>query len=300
MSDNTESKLTKKESGESIKVVIESREQDLGGFSVRRLLPFRKHRMVGPFVFFDHMGPAKFSPGEGIQVRPHPHIGLATVTYLFEGEITHRDSLGYVQTIKPKTINLMTAGRGIVHSERIDKSQDQASSMHGIQAWIALPSDQEECEPAFKHHPSDDIPLLDKNGVSVRVLMGDAYGYQSSVKVFSPTLYLECDFPKGAELTLPKEYQELAVYVVSGEIKIESSTYAEGTMVVAIPGKVLNLTALEESRVMVIGGDAIGERFILWNFVSSSKERLEKAKADWKAQRFDAISGETEFTEFPE
>ncbi len=300
MRNNKELKSINTENCGTVKLIIKPREQDLGGFNVRRLLPFRKQRMVGPFTFFDHMGPASFPPGDGIQVRPHPHIGLATVTFLFEGEITHRDSLGVVQTIKPKTINLMTAGRGIVHSERMENNQKASSVLHGIQAWIALPAEQEECAPAFKHHPSEDIPLFEKNGVSVRVLIGDAYGHQSAVKVFSPTVYLECNFPEGTKLTLPTEYQELAVYVVSGEIKIESSTYTSGTMAVAALGKALELTALEKSHVMVIGGDSIGERYLLWNFVSSSKERLEKAKADWKAQRFEPIPGETEFTEFPE
>lgn len=284
----------------SVQLTIETRKEDLGGFSVRRALPSHDRRMVGPFAFFDHFGPAAFAPGAGPQVRPHPHIGLATISYLFDGEIVHRDSLGFVQTIKPGTLNLMTSGRGIVHSERTENNQDRSTKMHGIQAWIALPDGQEECAPAFEHYPRDDIPQFERDGVSGRVIIGEAYGHISPVNVFSPTLYLECRLPKGSELELPKTYREMAIYVVSGDVQIDQRRYAEGIMAVACPDQSLQLAANEDSHVMVIGGDPVGNRHIWWNFVSSSKERIEKAKADWKAQLFEDVPGETEFIPLPE
>ena len=196
----------------SVELIIEPKEKDLGEFTVRRVLPARERRMVGSFVFFDHMGPAEFPPGQGVQVRPHPHIGIATVTYLFEGEIMHRDNLGYVQAIQSGAVNLMTAGRGIVHSERAGDDLDETSRLHGIQSWMALPDDEEEREPAFQHYPAADLPDIDMHGVSVRVIIGDAYGHASPVHAYSSTLYLECVMPEGSELTLPDQYPELAAY----------------------------------------------------------------------------------------
>jgi redox-sensitive bicupin YhaK (pirin superfamily) len=284
----------------AIELVIEPKEKDLGEFSVRRVLPASQRRMVGPFIFFDHMGPAEFPPGKGIQVRPHPHIGLATITYLFEGEIMHRDSLGFVQPIQAGAVNLMTAGKGIVHSERAGEDLHATSRLHGIQSWMALPDDQQEREPAFAHFPSDSLPMYQVEGVSVRVIVGDAYGHSSPVTTYSPMLYLDCRLSKGSELVLPDAYQELAAYVVSGEVRIDEHAYKSGVMAVACPGRPVRLTADGDSRVMVIGGDPVGPRHIWWNFVSTSRDRIEAAKADWKAQRFDAVPDETEFIPLPD
>ncbi len=284
----------------TISLLIEPRERDLGEFTVRRVLPSAKRRMVGPFVFFDHMGPAEFPPGEGIAVRPHPHIGLATITYLFEGTIMHRDSLEFVQAIRPGAVNLMTAGRGIVHSERAGDDLDTVSQLHGIQSWIALPVELEECEPGFFHYSADSLPQIDSSGCSVRVIMGEAYGQSSPVKSYSSTLYLECLLEAGAQLDLPEDYAELAIYVVSGQVSVDGRTYPGGVMAVAAEGKAVKLQASADSRIMVLGGDSLGERTIWWNFVSSSKARIEQAKADWKEGRFDPVPGDDEFIPLPE
>ena len=284
----------------SIELIIEPKEKDLGEFTVRRVLPSAKRRMVGPFIFFDHMGPAEFPPGEGVQVRPHPHIGIATVTYLFEGKIMHRDSLGFVQAIQAGAVNIMTAGRGIVHSERAGEDFNTLSKLHGIQSWMALPTELEECEPAFVHYPAGDLPELDIAGVTVRVIIGEAYAHNSPVMPHSSTLYLECRLPAGSELKLPESYRELATYVVSGDVQIDEHTYSDGVMAVACPEKPVRLVAHKDSHVMVIGGDPVGDRHIRWNFVSSSKDRIEKAGADWKERRFDEVPGETEFIPLPD
>jgi len=279
---------------------IEPRERDLGEFTVRRVLPAAKQRMVGPFIFFDHMGPATFAPGEGIQVRPHPHIGIATITYLFEGEIMHRDSLGFVQPIRAGAVNLMTAGKGIVHSERAGSDLDEHSSLHGIQSWMALPDEYEEMEPAFRHYAADELPGLDIDGVSVRVIIGEAYEARSPVTSYADMLYLECQMPAGTSIRLPKSYEELAVYVVSGAVKIGGEDFSQGVMAVAKPGATMELDAIEDSRVMVIGGDNPGERHIWWNLVSSSRERIEKAKDDWREGRFAMVPGDDEFIPLPD
>ncbi len=284
----------------AIALRVKPHEKDLGGFTVRRILPSAERRTVGPFVFFDHMGPAEFPPGKGIAVRPHPHIGIATITYLFEGEIMHRDSLGFVQPIRCGAVNLMTAGRGIVHSERAGDDLHITSRLHGIQSWIALPIGQEECEPGFLHYPANALPQVDAAGSTVRVIMGSAYGQSSPVESYSSTLYLECLLQAGAELELPKDYTELALYVVSGTVGIDDQTYPGGVMAVAAEGKSVQLQALEDSRVMVIGGDALGPRTVWWNFVSSSKARIEQAKADWKERRFDQVPGDDEFIPLPD
>jgi redox-sensitive bicupin YhaK (pirin superfamily) len=284
----------------SVELIIEPKEKDLGEFTVRRVLPARERRMVGSFVFFDHMGPAEFPPGQGVQVRPHPHIGIATVTYLFEGEIMHRDNLGYVQAIQSGAVNLMTAGRGIVHSERAGDDLDETSRLHGIQSWMALPDDEEEREPAFQLYPAADLPDIDRHGVSVRVIIGDAYGHASPVHAYSSTLYLECVMPEGSELTLPDQYPELAAYVVSGSITIDDRSFGSGVMAVARENAAMALRANEESRVMVIGGEPLGRRHIYWNFVSSSKERIEQAKSDWRERKFGEIPGEHEFIPLPD
>lgn len=287
------------ESG-AIELQIEPKSKDLGGFTVRRVLPARARRMVGPFIFFDHMGPADFPPGEGIQVRPHPHIGLATLTYLFEGEIVHRDSLGCVQPIRPGAVNLMTAGRGIVHSERAGDDLATTSRLHGIQSWAALPLAQEECEPAFVHYAMDEVPELEHEGVRVRVVVGEAYGRRSPVAVLSPTLYLELRMPADADIELPGGYRETAVYVVAGGIQVEGKQYPEGVMAIARAGATVRLRAQRPSHLVVIGGEPLGDRHIWWNLVSSSKERIEQAKSDWRGGRFDPIPGETEFIPLPE
>ncbi len=281
-------------------LVIEPGEHDLGGFSVRRVLPSKQRRMVGPFIFFDHMGPAEFAPGDGIQVRPHPHIGLSTVTYLFEGEIMHHDSLGYAQPIQAGAVNLMTAGRGIVHSERAGDDLDTRSRLHGIQSWMALPLDQEECDPAFVHYPADCLPELEMDGVKIRVIMGDAYGHASPVTQYAPTLYLELLMPAGSGLTLPDGYDQVAAYVVRGEVGIGADSIAAGVMAVAPEHGGMHLQAAADSHVMVIGGADLGQRHIWWNFVSSSKQRIEQAKDDWRNMRFDPVPGDDEFIPLPD
>jgi redox-sensitive bicupin YhaK (pirin superfamily) len=287
-----------------IELVIQGSPRDLGGFSVRRLLPSSQRRLVGPFIFFDHMGPAQFAAGSGIDVRPHPHIGLATVTYLFEGEIMHRDSLGSAQAIRPSDVNWMVAGRGIVHSERTAPERRAAPHLlHGIQAWVALPREAEECEPSFHHHPASELPASSRAGASLRVIAGSAYGLQSPVRVASPTLYVAAELAAGAELALPSsaEHAERAFYVASGSVSVAADSFSAGSLVVARAGAEVSLRAGEAARVMLLGGAPLaGERQIFWNFVSSSPERIERAKADWQARRFPLVPGdEREFTPLP-
>jgi redox-sensitive bicupin YhaK (pirin superfamily) len=284
----------------AIALLIEPRAADLGEFSVRRALPSRERRMVGPFVFFDHMGPAEFPPGSGIAVRPHPHIGIATITYLFEGEIIHRDSLGIVQSIQAGAVNLMVAGSGIVHSERAGADLAELSRLHGIQSWIALPVEKQECAPAFTHYAATDLPVVRLPGVHVRVIMGSAYGQHSLVMTFSETLYLDCQLTAGAELMLPEHVEELACYVAVGKVVVDETTIKAGAMAVACPGKVLRLRATTDSRVMVIGGANIGPRQIYWNFVSDSAARIERAKRDWREGQFPGVPGDAEFIPLPE
>jgi redox-sensitive bicupin YhaK (pirin superfamily) len=283
----------------AVELIIRPQARDLGEFSVRRVLPARERRMVGPCIFFDHMGPAEFPPGEGIQVRPHPHIGLATVTYLFEGEIMHRDSLGFVQPIRAGAVNLMTAGRGIVHSERAGSDLHTHSRLHGIQTWMALPAGQEECEPAFSHYGADRLPEFERDGVKVRVIMGEAEGRQSPVQCHAPTLYLECRLSRGASLALPNSHEELAVYVVGGKVRLGRHALESGLMAVVQAGRPLRVEAAEDSHVMVIGGASLGQRHIWWNFVSSSQARIEQARDDWRQQRFPGVPGDTEFIPLP-
>ena len=283
----------------AVELIIRPRARDLGGFSVRRVLPAAERLMVGPCIFFDHMGPAEFPPGEGIQVRPHPHIGLATVTYLFEGEIMHRDSLGFVQPIRAGAVNLMTAGRGIVHSERAGSDLHTQSRLHGIQTWMALPAEQEECDPDFTHYAAQDLPQYEQDGVTARIIMGGAWGCRSPVQCRVPTLYLECRLTQGASLALPDGHDELAVYVVGGGVRLGQHALGAGLMGVAQAGSTLRVEAVEDSHVMVIGGASLGQRHIWWNFVSSSPARIEQAKADWQRQRFPAVPGETEFIPLP-
>jgi len=273
-----------------------------GGFVVRRLLPAAQRQSVGPFLFFDHFGPVTVEPGAGHDVRPHPHIGLATVTYMFEGAIAHRDSLGYVQNIEAGAINWMTSGRGIVHSERKPlELADEAYVNHGIQLWAALPVAHEEVEPSFVHTPSSAIPEVSVDDAQVRVLVGSAFGKTSPVAAYSKTLYLDVQLPAGGALNLPLLAQELAVYAVSGDAALDGEALAVHTLAVLAPGEVTRIEALSPVRLMVIGGDALdGHRFMWWNFVSSRKERIHQAAADWQAQRMGQIQGETEFIPLPE
>jgi redox-sensitive bicupin YhaK (pirin superfamily) len=264
-----------------IEIVISQRRRDLGGFEVGRVLPFAKRRMVGPFVFFDHMGPVDFPAGlpRSVDVRPHPHIGLATLTYLFDGEIMHRDSVGSEQPIRPGEVNWMTAGRGITHSERFERARREGGRMDGIQAWVALPRELEEVDPAFSHHLA--VPLAEK----VRLIAGEAFGEKSPVPVHSPLFYLHCQLSQGDNVELPAEYAERAAYVASGAIDVEGQRFEAGQMVIFGAGTASPIRAASAAVVMLLGGEPLGPRFIEWNFVSSSRERIEQAKADWRAGR---------------
>jgi redox-sensitive bicupin YhaK (pirin superfamily) len=285
---------------DAVELTIEPRVRSLGEFDVRRVLPAAQRRMVGPFVFLDHMGPAVFPPGKGIAVRPHPHIGLATITYLFEGEIMHRDSLGYGQLIQAGAVNLMTAGRGIVHSERASDDLAVTSRLHGIQSWLALPTELEETEPTFLHYPASSLPELTLDGCTVRVIMGKAYGVDSPVLTYSQTLYAEARLPAGATLTVLDEARERAVYVVSGTLEIGGHAYGEGTLAVLREGLEVPLRAATEARALLVGGAPLGPRHIWWNFVSSRTERIEQAKRDWAEQRMGRVPGDDEFIPLPE
>jgi redox-sensitive bicupin YhaK (pirin superfamily) len=286
----------------SIERVIEPRPRDLGGFEVRRVLPAAGRNLVGPFIFLDHIGPAEFAAGTGIDVRPHPHICLATVTYLFVGELVHRDSLGFVQPIRPGDVNWMTAGRGIVHSERTDAQlRQRPSHIHGIQSWVALPTSAEETEPRFFHHPAATLPQIERPGLRMRVIAGTAWDQRSPVTTFSETLYVDAQVSAGGEVELPDEHHDRALYVAEGKIGIEGGEYPTGHMVVLDTGGTARFRALADSRVMLVGGAPLdGPRFIWWNFVASSHERIERAKDDWAAQRFPRVPGETEFIPLPE
>ncbi|HYD71155.1 pirin family protein [Azospirillum sp.] len=280
-----------------LELVIEQRRKDLGGFEVGRVLPFARRRMVGPFVFFDHMGPVDFQPGlpREVDVRPHPHIGLSTITYLFEGEIMHRDSVGSEQPIRPGEVNWMTAGRGITHSERFERARMEGGRMNGIQAWVALPGREEETDPGFIHYGVEDLPVIEDGGAWGRLVAGEAFGVRSRVKTHSPMFYVHWELAEGARVELPADHAERAAYVVSGTVEAEGQSFGEGRMLVFAAGQPAVLTALAPSIVVAVGGEPLGPRFIEWNFVSSSKERIEQAKADWRAGRMklpDLDSGE--------
>lgn len=286
----------------AIELTIEARTRDLGGFQVRRVLPTARRRLVGPFVFFDHMGPTRFEPGQGIDVRPHPHIGLATVTYLFEGAVLHRDSLGSQRRIEPGDLNWMTAGRGIVHSERTPEPERTAGAeLHGVQSWVALPQAAEECAPDFTHYSEKELPRFERPGARLHLIAGTAYGLRSPVATASALFYLDARLEAGARLALPEEHEERAVYVVEGAVELEGARVEARTMAVLAPGGAPELTALEPSRAMLLGGARLdGRRFIWWNFVSSDEARIERAKADWQAGRFPSVPGETEAIPLPE
>jgi len=263
-------------------------------FAVGRVLPAAVRRMVGPFAFFDHMGPSHLRPGRGLDVRPHPHIGLSTVTYLFAGEILHRDSLGSEQSIRPGAVNWMTAGSGIVHSERTPPEARAAGpELHGLQLWIALPRAQEECDPAFSHHPAATLPELHEPGLRLRLLAGGAYGATAPVPVTSPLFYVEAQLDAGARVEVPREYEERAVYVISGQVDCGGLAIVPRRMAVIRQGAAAVLTASEPTRLVMIGGAPLGEpRFIWWNFVSSSRERIVQAARDWRAERFPTVPGD--------
>ena len=270
-----------------IELVITQRRRSLGGFEVGRVLPFAKHRMVGPFIFFDHMGPVDFEPGipRDVDVRPHPHIGLATITYLFDGEIMHRDSVGSEQPIRPGEVNWMTAGRGITHSERFERARREGGHMDGIQAWVALPDGEEESDPDFFHHDAGDLPTFAEDGARGRLIAGSACGLTASVRTLSPLFYLHWDLDAGGRAALPADHPERAIYVAQGAITLGGERLEEGQMAVLTPGATASFVADGPAKVMALGGEPVGPRFIEWNFVSSSRERIEQAKADWRAGR---------------
>ncbi len=287
----------------SIDAIIDSRSRSIGPFSVRRLLPSRVRRLVGPFVYLDHMGPVTFAPGNGADVLPHPHVGLATVTWLFEGELVHRDSLGSEQAIRPGELNWMTAGRGIVHSERTSpKLRQRGSTLHGLQIWVALPSSLEEAEPDFVHYPESVLPLVEYEGARVRVLAGQAFGAESPVKTASPLFYLDASIPAGSELPIANDHEERAAYIVDGAVTCGSERVEAGRLLVFTQSASVTLRADSNAHVVLFGGAPLdGTRHIFWNFVSSSKERVERAKQDWKSGRFPPIPGDAdEFVPLPE
>jgi len=287
-----------------IQRVIEGRPRDLGGFAVRRVLPAPGLQTVGSFIFFDHMGPAVFPKGKGVDVRPHPHIGLATVTYLYEGAFLHRDSLGSRQVIQPGDVNWMVAGRGIAHSERTPeelRASDGSSRAHGIQTWVALPVEHEETEPTFHHHPAASLPKIRQRGVELSVIAGDAWGKSSPVKVFSRTLYVDAMLEQGAVLAVPEDHVQRAAYVAVGQVAVDGTVFAPGQMIVFEPGGVATIEAVDAARVMLLGGDPLdGPRYIWWNFVSSARERIDRAKADWREERFVPVPGDPERIPLPE
>jgi len=287
---------------ESIEQFIIPRVGDIGNFQVFRALPSRDRQMVGPFIFWDQMGPGEFLTNQGVDVRPHPHIGLSTVTYLYEGEVHHRDSLGMSQVIVPGEINLMTAGSGIVHSERTpEEARTHNHSLFGIQSWLALPKEKEEMDAAFVNVPKGDLPTINDNGVQIRIIAGNVFGESSEVDMHHPTLYADIKLDKGATIVIPADYEERAIYSVTGKINIDSKDCDERQMLILRPGKTVDITALDPARLMLLGGEAMdGPRHIWWNLVSSSKDRLEQAKQDWKNDIFPKVPGDDkEFIPLP-
>jgi redox-sensitive bicupin YhaK (pirin superfamily) len=287
-----------------VDLVLLPRAHDIGGFEVRRALPAKERQMVGPFIFFDQMGPGEFLAGRGLDVRPHPHIGLSTVTYLFEGEILHRDSLGSQQPIVPGDVNWMTAGRGIAHSERTDQAlRSHSNRLFGIQSWVALPKDAEETAPGFVHHPATSLPLVEDGGVRLRLIAGAGWGLAAPVAVSSPLFYADAALAPGSALPLPDGHEERATYVLEGEVEVAGDRFEPGRMLVFRAGDRLAMRAGPQgARVLLLGGAVMdGPRHLFWNFVSSSRERIEQAEADWKAGRFGKVPGdEAEFIPLPE
>ena len=290
------------QSCDALELVIVPRVRDLGGFNVRRALPHGRRQMVGPFIFFDHFGPVQFIAGQGMDVRPHPHIGLATATYLFDGRVTHRDSEGNVQEISPGAMNLMTAGKGISHSERTPGAdRDGQHKMYGLQSWIALPAAKEEIAPSFQHYAAEDMPIVQDNGVKVRVIAGSAFGKTSPVAMVSDWFYAEVALAAGMSAPLDADHEERAIYVVSGEVEIAGDRFEGPRLLIFKPGDRITVRATQPTVMMFLGGAALeGPRYIWWNFVSSSKERIEQAKEDWKQGRFGQVPDESEFIPLPE
>lgn len=286
----------------SIEQLIEGRRRDLGGFTVQRLLPAPERQMVGPFIFLDHLGPVDLAPGTGIDVRPHPHIALATVTYLYSGALLHRDSLGCVQEIHPGDVNWMTAGSGIAHSERSpDRERARGMHLHGLQSWVALPDGQEEIQPEFHHHPAATLPSLSLDEAELRIVAGEAFGRRSPVHVHWPTLYVDVLLAEGGALGVPPEHTERAVYLVAGELDVAGIHVSEGSLVVLTPGETVPLRAKSTARLMLLGGERFPQlRFIWWNFVASGRERIEQAKRDWRAGRFAPVAGDPELMPLPD
>ncbi|HYS13293.1 MAG TPA: pirin family protein [Burkholderiaceae bacterium] len=289
-----------------VEILLQGRATDVGGMPVSRLLPQARRRFVGPFVFVDHFGPATLQPPHFFDVRPHPHIGLATVTYLFEGAMVHRDSIGCVQRIEPGDVNWMTAGRGIVHSERTPEDlRGRTFSAHGVQTWVALPLDREDAEPSFSHCAAGDLPLIERAGATIRVIAGHAFGKRAPVPVLSDTLYCALELHDSGKLDVPAEHAQRAVLVAQGAVEIDGEIAQQGEMAVLADGNA-TVVAKERSRLMLLGGAPLGERFLWWNFVASSRERIESAKAQWRAygapggsRQFPPIPGETEFIPLP-
>ena len=286
-----------------IELVINARRRDLGGFEVGRVLPWTKRRMVGPFAFFDHMGPVTFPPNlpRRTDVRPHPHIGLATITYLLAGEIVHRDSIGFHQVIRPGEVNWMTAGRGISHSERFDTLRESGGELHGIQAWVALPQSDEEMEPAFVHFDANQLPVAIVSGAALTLIAGRFLGMTSPVETRSPLFYVHAELQAGAELKASAPYSERAAYIARGAVQVEGHTFEAGQLLVFERGEVPAITAVQPSTLMLLGGEPLGERHIWWNFVSSRSERIEQATADWRAGRIPLpVGDDAEFIPLPE
>ncbi|MET0498294.1 MAG: pirin family protein [Steroidobacteraceae bacterium] len=285
-----------------IDLVINARRHDLGGFEVGRLLPYAKRRMVGPFIFFDHMGPVQLAPGlpRSMDVRPHPHIGLSTITYLFAGEIVHRDSVGCEQVIRAGDVNWMTAGRGISHSERFDTMREHGGRLDGIQAWVALPEDQQEIAPAFIHMDGPELPQVELPGASLRIIAGSAFGATSTLHTHSPLFYVHAQLDAGAQLDVPDGYSERAIYVADGGVEMDGQEYAAGQMIVLTQGVPAQLICRDAATVMMLGGEPIGARHIWWNFVSSSHARIEQARADWREGRIPLpVGDDREFIPLP-
>ena len=288
---------------DAIETVIVPRARDLGGFEVRRALPSAQRQVIGPFIFFDQMGPAEFLLGSGIDVRPHPHIGLSTVTYLFDGEIMHRDSLGTVLPIRPGELNWMTAGRGITHSERTppELRRVAGSKLFGIQSWVALSAGDEETTPDFVHYDAQEMPVLSGDGKNVRVIAGSILGGTSPVKTSSPMFYADVALAAGASVPLDPDYDERAIYTVSGEVDVAGDRFGPGNLLVFRPGDRITIRARTNARFLMLGGEPMdGPRLIWWNFVSSRKDRIEQAKVDWRLARFDSVPGDAEFIPLPE
>ena len=285
-----------------IEIVIPYRGASIGAFDVRRVLPFRKRRAVGPFVFVDDFGPVEIVRGQSLDVLPHPHIGLATVTYLFRGKMTHRDSIGSVQVIEPGEVNWMTAGRGVVHSERAsDAGNKPGETLIGIQTWVALPEDLEETAPSFAHHASAELPLTNGDGTTAKLILGTAFGLKSPVEAVSHPLYAECTLAAGAVLTLPRDVEERSVYLLGGEVLIDGQSFQPGNMVVFTEGSSVDIRAVTAAKFMLIGGDRLEKpRFMWWNFVSSRQDLIEQARIDWRERNFPPIPDETGFVPLPE